>query len=112
MLPLGGIEVIAIQFPPPFLLFFCIVSQFILARTGTKATGATLELKASKCPSSTLALTNCVFLHPDDALTLTPIGATEAPENNYLTLKNFVYTFKVSNTTYWATPTNFQLNIV
>ncbi len=56
--------------------------------------GASLALRVSKCPNSSLALTNCVFLHPDDAKTLTPTGETYTPESNYLLLKNFVYSFR------------------
>jgi hypothetical protein len=51
---------------------------------------ASLTLLAGKCPSSSLALTNLVYIHPDDERTLS-MGAGNA---NYALIKGFVYTFK------------------
>jgi vesicle-fusing ATPase len=54
---------------------------------------ASLTLLAGKCPSSSLALTNLVYIHPDDERTLS-MGAGNA---NYALIKGFVYTFKGSD---------------
>jgi len=52
-----------------------------------------LTLAADKCPSSSLALTNCVYVHPDDERVL-PSTAGNA---NYVLFKGYVYTFRASD---------------
>jgi hypothetical protein len=51
---------------------------------------ASLTLLAGKCPSSSLALTNHVYIHPEDERVLSA-GAGNA---GYALIKGFVYTFK------------------
>lgn len=56
-----------------------------------------MQLLAAKCPSPSLALTNCVYVHPEDAQALTPNVPPSTPVDNYVMLKGFVYNFKPSD---------------
>eukprot|EP01113_Clastostelium_recurvatum_P046071 TRINITY_DN801_c0_g1_i2.p1 TRINITY_DN801_c0_g1~~TRINITY_DN801_c0_g1_i2.p1 ORF type:complete len:747 (+),score=261.83 TRINITY_DN801_c0_g1_i2:131-2371(+) len=56
---------------------------------------ATFKICAS--PDPALALTNCVFVNPADAPGLqAPAGSSSAPANNYVMVKNIVYSFQSS----------------
>jgi vesicle-fusing ATPase len=55
-----------------------------------------LTLRATKAPNPQLALTNCVFVHPDDAALLTPKITNMAPANNYVKIKGWVFSFQAN----------------
>jgi hypothetical protein len=55
-----------------------------------------VTVKVNKSPNEALALTNNVFLHPDDAkaLELPKELAGALPVSNYVKIKNFIYNFQ------------------
>ncbi|KAL6042923.1 transport between ER and Golgi ATPase protein [Balamuthia mandrillaris] len=57
-----------------------------------------MQLNVAKVPSSTLAFTNCVYVHPSEVEALTPKNATSspAPAQNYVLINDFVFMFKAS----------------
>lgn len=53
-----------------------------------------MQLVVAKGLSDKLALTNLVYLHPDDAAFLTvPERVSQLPQPNYLAVKDLVYSF-------------------
>jgi len=54
-----------------------------------------LALKVCNAPSPELAMTNCVFLHAEDAAALTlQVQAVALPLQTYVLIRDFVYVFQ------------------